>query len=110
MELKFATWQEIDAYLEESQAIVMPIGATEPEFRGPPIDGKALMWGVLSVTGEFNSESDGNYYGSVIAVGGIYEAGGSESPHIYWDASLKDGWPAEWGIAQFVVTRWETEL
>ena len=29
MELKFATWQEVDAYLEKSQAIVMPIGSTE---------------------------------------------------------------------------------
>jgi creatinine amidohydrolase len=29
MELKFATWQEVDAYLETSKAIVLPIGSTE---------------------------------------------------------------------------------
>lgn len=29
MELKFSTWQEVDAYLESSKAIVIPIGSTE---------------------------------------------------------------------------------
>ena len=29
MELKFCTWQEVDAYLAKSKAIVMPIGSTE---------------------------------------------------------------------------------
>ena len=29
MELKFSTWQEIDAYLEHSETIVLPIGSTE---------------------------------------------------------------------------------
>ena len=29
MELKFCTWQEVDAYLERSKAIVMPIGSME---------------------------------------------------------------------------------
>lgn len=29
MELKFSTWPEVDAYLEKSRGIVMPIGSTE---------------------------------------------------------------------------------
>jgi len=29
MELRFSTWQEVDAYLKNSRAIVMPIGSTE---------------------------------------------------------------------------------
>jgi len=29
MELKFSTWQEVDAYLQKSKAIVLPIGSTE---------------------------------------------------------------------------------
>ena len=29
MELKFSTWQEVDTYLEQSKAIVLPIGSTE---------------------------------------------------------------------------------
>lgn len=29
MELKFSTWREIDAYLEKSRGIVIPIGSTE---------------------------------------------------------------------------------
>lgn len=29
MELKFSTWQEVDAYLEKSRGIVLPIGSTE---------------------------------------------------------------------------------
>lgn len=29
MELKFSTWQEVEAYLEKSKAIVIPIGSTE---------------------------------------------------------------------------------
>ena len=29
MELRFATWQEVDAYLEKSRGIVLPIGSTE---------------------------------------------------------------------------------
>ena len=29
MELKFSTWQEVDAYLEHSKTIVLPIGSTE---------------------------------------------------------------------------------
>ena len=29
MELKFSTWQEVDRYLQDSKAIVIPIGSTE---------------------------------------------------------------------------------
>ena len=29
MELRFSTWQEVDVYLQESRAIVLPIGSTE---------------------------------------------------------------------------------
>jgi creatinine amidohydrolase len=29
MELKFSTWQEVEAYLEKSRGIVLPIGSTE---------------------------------------------------------------------------------
>lgn len=29
MELRFSTWQEVDAYLQTSKAIVLPIGSTE---------------------------------------------------------------------------------
>ena len=29
MELRFSTWQEVDRYLEDSKAIVIPIGSTE---------------------------------------------------------------------------------
>lgn len=29
MELRFCTWQEVEAYLEKSRAIVLPIGSTE---------------------------------------------------------------------------------
>ncbi len=29
MELRFSTWQEVEAYLESSKAIVLPIGSTE---------------------------------------------------------------------------------
>ena len=29
MELRFSTWQEVDSYLENSRAIVLPIGSTE---------------------------------------------------------------------------------
>ena len=29
MELRFSTWQEVDAYLQNSKSIVLPIGSTE---------------------------------------------------------------------------------
>lgn len=29
MELRFSTWQEVDAYLQDSRAIILPIGSTE---------------------------------------------------------------------------------
>ncbi len=29
MELRFSTWQEVDAYLQDSKAIILPIGSTE---------------------------------------------------------------------------------
>ena len=29
MELRFSTWQEVDAYLRDSKAIILPIGSTE---------------------------------------------------------------------------------
>lgn len=49
MELKLSTWQEVESYLEESSAIVLPIGSTEQHGPNGLIGTDALCPEVLAL-------------------------------------------------------------
>jgi type II secretory pathway pseudopilin PulG len=87
-------------------------GARVHDSRGRAIYDNAVVEGILYTNGAFDSRSTGNYYGSVIAIGGIIEDTlTTDTPDIYWDAGLLTDWPpAEWGLDTVAISRWETDL
>jgi len=66
MELKFSTWQEVETYLGNSKAIVMPIGSTEQHGPNGLIGTDALCPETLAVA---LGEKSGALIAPTIAVG-----------------------------------------
>jgi len=82
------------------------------DSRGPAIVANALVDGVLYINGAFDMQSDGNFYGSVVATRGVIKGFSiDETPEIYWNAGLLDNWPpGDWGLGTVVISSWETDL
>jgi hypothetical protein len=78
--------------------------------QGPTITSeKALFWGVLFNSGEFESQGTPRYLGSVMTKTGQKSSGGT--PDIYWDPKILTDWPpAAWALPRVIITRWETDL
>ncbi|MDJ0907116.1 MAG: creatininase family protein [Woeseiaceae bacterium] len=66
MELRFSTWQEVDAYLQGSKAIILPIGSTEQHGPNGLIGTDALCPESLAVA---LGEKTGALVAPTIAVG-----------------------------------------
>ena len=66
MELRFATWQEVDSYLQHSKTIILPIGSTEQHGPNGLIGTDALCPETLAVA---LGEQTGALVGPTIAVG-----------------------------------------
>jgi hypothetical protein len=77
--------------------------------QGPTFVDKALFWGVLYNAGEFDSQGNPVYLGSVISKTGQKNSAGT--PDLYWDPKLLTDWPpAAWALPRVIITRWETDL
>ncbi len=66
MELRFSTWQEVDAYLQSSKAIILPIGSTEQHGPNGLIGTDALCPESLAIA---LGEKTGALIAPTIAVG-----------------------------------------
>jgi len=89
-------------------------GSPVRDSRGPALSGVPVSFeGILFTTGSFEATGNATYYGSVIASQGVTQAdpGGMQpTPHIYWDESIKTGWPPSgWALPRTVITRWRTQ-
>jgi hypothetical protein len=87
--------------------------AAQPVYnaRGPNITGQnAIVWGLLYVAGNFDSQGTQLYYGSVVTKAGMNNALAGTAD-IYWDTDLKDNWPPPgWDLPRVIITRWQTDL
>ncbi len=89
------------------------IGATPVRnLRGPSINDRALVWGILYTNGYYDATGNGVYYGTVISKQGIgWYSPSAGTPDHYWDESLRDNWPpATWELPRVATTRWETDM
>jgi len=79
--------------------------------RGPNITGQdAVVWGLLYVSGTFDSQGTPLYYGSVVTKAGM-NGSMAGTPDIFWDTDLKDNWPPPgWELPRVIITRWQTDL
>jgi hypothetical protein len=86
-------------------------GSVKWNSRGPDITGQvAVVWGLLYVSGEFDSQGTPLYYGSVVTKAGMDNAM-TGTPDLYWDTDLKDNWPPPgWELPRVIITRWQTDL
>jgi creatinine amidohydrolase len=66
MELRFCTWQEVDAYLRDSKTIILPIGSTEQHGPNGLIGTDALCPEALAIA---LAEKNGALVAPTIAVG-----------------------------------------
>lgn len=70
----------------------------------------AVVWGLLYVSGEIDSQGTPLYYGSVVTGAGTHNLMAG-TPDIFWDTDLKDNWPPPgWDLPRVIITRWETDL
>ena len=68
------------------------------------------MWGLLYVSGTFDSQGTPLYYGSVVTKAGM-NGSMAGTPDIFWDTDLKDNWPPPgWELPRVIITRWQTDL
>jgi hypothetical protein len=86
-------------------------GVAVHNSRGPDIIADAVLWGILFNNGYYDATGNAVYYGTVISKLGIgfSSPSGGTADH-YWDASLGDGPPDEWGLPRVSITRWETDI
>jgi hypothetical protein len=86
-------------------------GAPMYNAKGPDITGQVgIVWGLLYVSGNFDSQGTPLYYGSVVTKAGM---NGSMvgTPDLWWDTDLKDNWPPPgWELPRVIITKWETDL
>jgi len=91
-----------------------PPGSAIRNERGPAITGVPVSFeGILYTNGFFEAIGNATYYGTVIARQGVTQAdpgGAQPTPHIYWDESIKSGWPPPgWALPRTVITSWRTQ-
>jgi hypothetical protein len=89
-------------------------GSPVRDPRGPDITGVPVSFeGILFTNGFFEATGNATYYGTVIARQGVTQAdpgGAQPTPHIYWDESIKNGWPPPgWALPRTVITSWRTQ-
>ena len=86
-------------------------GSVMYNSRGPNITGQtAIVWGLLYVSGVFDSQGTAQYYGSVVTKAGMNNSMAGTAD-VWWDTDLKDNWPpAGWELPRVVITRWQTDL
>jgi len=86
-------------------------GSVMYNARGPNITGQiAVVWGLLYVSGIFDSQGTTQYYGSVVTRAGMNNAMAGTAD-VWWDTDLKDNWPPPgWSLPRVVITRWQTDL
>ena len=79
--------------------------------KGPNITGQVTMvWGLLYVSGTFDTQGTPLYYGSVVTKAGM-NGQMAGTPDIYWDTDLKDNWPPPGSdLPRVIITRWEIDL
>ena len=79
--------------------------------RGPDIAGeKAVVWGLLYVSGDFDAQGTPLYYGSVVTKAGN-NGSMAGTPDLFWDTDLKDNWPPPgWDLPRVIITKWQTDL
>lgn len=86
-------------------------GGTVWNSRGPDITGqRALIWGLLYISGEFDAQGTPLYYGSVVTKAGM-NGSMAGTPDLFWDTDLKDNWPPPtWELPRVIITKWQTDL
>lgn len=85
--------------------------ATLPSYNreGPQLIDKALFWGVMYNSGQYDSQGTPRYLGSVLTGSRQTKSGGTVD--IYWDPTILTRWPPpDWDLPRVVITRWETDL
>jgi hypothetical protein len=86
-------------------------GSTMWNSKGPDITGQvAIIWGLLYVSGNFDSQGTPMYYGSVVTKAGMNNSMAG-TPDLFWDTDLKDNWPPPgWDLPRVIITQWVTDL
>ncbi len=79
--------------------------------KGPSVPHDAIVWGILYLSGQFDSSGTPYYDGSVVTFAGTES--GVKTPgtaNLYFDPNLKGSWPpVGWNLPRVVITRWETD-
>jgi hypothetical protein len=91
---------------------------TTTDFRdadGLPVQNEVNLYGVMYNSGAFSAQGNGQYFGSVIAAGGVGEdffgVPAAGNPSLYFDERLIKGeWPpSELGLPLTIITAWKTD-
>ncbi len=82
--------------------------------RGPALNARVHMAGVLYNSGYWNVKGNGQFFGSIITKQGVIEAGGgpAATPDIWFDVCLKEGcWPPPYlELPRVVPTSWQNDM
>ena len=113
----FETWQDpitnewycTDASQCDASART-PAGVPVLDARGIPYRTDAALNGVMYNSGTFETQGNAKYFGSVVALRGVIDGGGT--PEFWFDERLIKGqWPPKgMSIPRVVVTVWQTDL
>lgn len=111
-------WDPGERYLnlsrapQESNILIDAADTPARNPRGPDLTRSVSFQGILYTSGTFEATGPATYYGSVIARTGVVqeiEDGTAPTPTLYWDESIRTGWPPPgWELPRLIVTRWET--
>jgi len=87
---------------------------TARSAKGPSVNGKVHMVGVLYNSGYWNAKGNGKFFGSIITKTGVIEGGGgpTASPDIWFDVCLEAGcWPPpSLHLPRVVPTSWQSDM
>jgi hypothetical protein len=77
---------------------------------GLPFQAPVLLDGVFYTSGSFEAQGNADYFGSLVAQGGVIDGGGN--PGFYFDESLvKGNWPRKgMALPRVIISVWETDL
>lgn len=78
---------------------------------GPSVTHDAIVWGILYLSGQFDSDGTPYYDGSVVTYAGTpsgRKAAGTAS--LYWDPTIRYNWPPPgWDLPRVSITLWQTD-